>query len=122
MYIKLISILLMVLTGNSVNTQSEIIGHWKNAESGSIIEIYKQSNLFYGKIIKASGNEAKEKVGHLLLDKLTFNTATGKFTGKVNSTNGMTADCELKLINQNRFQMTVSKLFFKKTQIFVRTE
>jgi len=112
----------MLFTVYSVNAQSEIIGKWKNENSGSIIEIYKQNNLFYGKIIKVSGNEPKEKVGHLLLDKLTFNTTTGKYTGKVNSTTGMTADCELELINQNRFKMTVTKLFIKKTQIFVRTE
>lgn len=122
MYIKLLSILLMLFTGYIVNAQSEIIGKWKNKDSGSIIEIYKQNNLFYGKIIKVSGNEAKEKVGHLLLDKLTFSTSTRIYTGNVNSTNGMTANCELKLINQNRFQMTVTKLFFKKTQIFERTE
>ncbi len=108
MYIKLISILLMLFAGNSVYAQSEIIGHWKNADSGSIIEIYKQNNLFYGKIIKASGNEPKEKVGHLLLDKLTFNTVTKKHKGKVNSTTGMTADCEINLINENKFQLTVT--------------
>jgi hypothetical protein len=112
----------MLFTSYIVNAQSEIIGKWKNENSGSIIEIYKQNNLFYGKIIKVSGNKAKEKVGHLLLDKLTFLTTTGKYIGKVNSTNGMTADCELKLINQNRFQMTVTKLFIKKIQTFVRTE
>ncbi len=122
MYIKLISILLMLFAGNSVNAQSEIIGKWKNEDSGSIIEIYKQNNLFYGKIIKVSGNDPKEKVGHLLLDKLTFNTTTKKYKGKVNSTTGMTANCELGLINQNSFQITVTKLFIKKNQIFVRTE
>jgi uncharacterized protein (DUF2147 family) len=122
MYIKSLSILLLLFTGYIAKAQSEIIGKWKNENSGSIIEIYKQNNLFYGKIIKVSGNEAKEKVGHLLLDKLTFLTTTGKYTGNVNSTNGMTADCELKLINQDRFQMTVTKLFINKTQIFVRTE
>lgn len=122
MYIKLLSILLMLFNGYIVNAQSEIIGKWKNENSGSMIEIYKQNNLFYGKIIKISGNEDKEKVGHLLLDKLTFHTTTRTYTGNVNSTNGMNADCELKLINQNRFQMTVTKLFIKKTQTFVRTE
>jgi len=122
MYIKSLSILLMLFTGYNVNAQSEIIGKWKNENTGSIIEIYKLNYLFYGKLIKVSGSETKEKVGHLLLDKLTFSKATGKYTGKVNSTNGMIADCELKLINQGRFQMTVTKLFFKKTQIFVRTE
>lgn len=122
MYIKLLSVILMLFASCFSNAQSEIIGKWKNEDSGSIIKIYKQNNLFYGKIIKVSGNEAKKNVGHLLLDKLNFLTTTGKYSGNVNSTNGMTADCELKLINQNRFQMTVTKLFFKKTQIFERTE
>jgi hypothetical protein len=51
MYIKSLSIILLLFTGYIVNAQSEIIGKWKNKDSGSIIEIYKQNNLFYGKII-----------------------------------------------------------------------
>jgi len=122
MYIKSLSILLMLFSGYIANAQSEIIGKWKNEESGSIIEIYKQNSLFFGKIIKVSGNEDREKAGHLLLDKLTYCKETGTYTGIVNSTNGMTAECELKLKNQNTFQMTVTKLFIKKTQAFIRTE
>jgi hypothetical protein len=122
MHIRIISILLILFAGYSVNAQSDIIGKWKNENLGSIIEIYQQNNLFNGKIINVSVNESKEKIGHLLLDKLTYNTTTKKYKGKVNSTTGMSADCELELINQNRFKMTVTKLFIEKTQIFVRTE
>lgn len=122
MYIKLILMLLMLMTGNSVNAQSEIIGNWENADSGNIIEIYKQDNLFYGMIIKVSGNEPKEKIGHLLLDKLTFNTITKNYNGKVNSTTGMTADCTIELINETKFQLIVTKIFIRRTQIFIRTK
>lgn len=122
MYIKIISILIILFAGYSVNAQSDIIGKWKNEENGSIIEIYIHDNLFYGKIIKVSGKEPKEKVGHLLLNILIFNSTTKKYSGKVNSTTGMIADCELEFINKNKLQMTVTKLFIEKTQTFIRTE
>jgi hypothetical protein len=112
----------MLFTGYIVNAQSEIIGKWKNVETGSVIEIDKQNNMFYGEIIKVSGNESKEKVGNLLLNNLIYNKLSNKYFGEVKSTNGITANCEIKMLNQNRFQLTVAKLFIKKTQIFERTE
>lgn len=114
MYIKLISILLMLFAGNSFNAQSEIIGKWKNEDSGSIIEIYQENKVFVGKTISVSDADLNNKTGHLLLNGLVYNNFTKKYKGKVNSTTGMTADCELGLINQNSFQIIVTKLFIKK--------
>ncbi|MDZ7740582.1 MAG: hypothetical protein U5Q03_02195 [Bacteroidota bacterium] len=122
MYIKLISILLMLFAGNSVNAQSKIIGQWKNEDSSSIIEIYQENKVFVGKTISVSDADLNNKTGHLLLDKLTFNTVTKKHKDKVNSTTGMTADCEIDLINENKFQLTVTQIFIHKTQIFIRTD
>ena len=122
MYIGIFSILILLLLNNFVSAQSEIIGKWKSEENSSLIDIYMQNNIFYGKIIKVSGNESKAKVGHLLLDNLIFNSSTKKYKGFVNSTNGMKADCIIELLNQNKFQLTVTKLFIQKKQIFIRTE
>lgn len=83
MYIKIISILIILFAGYSVNAQSDITGKWKNEETGSIIEIYKQNNLFYGKINQVSGNESKEKVGHLLLNKLIYNSTKKNTAAKL---------------------------------------
>ena len=122
MYIRIFSILTLLLFNHFVNAQSEIIGKWKSEKNSSLIEIYMQNNIFYGKIIKVSGNESKEKVGHLLLDNLIFNPSTKRYKGLVNSTHGMKADCIIELLNQNKFQLTVTKLFIQKNQIFIRTE
>lgn len=116
------SIFLMFFVGNYIHAQSEITGKWKNEKTGSVIEIDKQNNMFYGKIIKVMGNEPKEKLGHILYEKLIFNYSTNDYQGNVNSITGMKADCELELIGQNRFRMTVNRLFIKKNQTYVRTE
>ena len=122
MYIRIFSILALLLFNHFVDAQSEIIGKWKSKENDNLIEIYMQNNIFYGKIIKVSGNESKEKIGHLLLDSLIFNPSTKKYKGFVNSTNGMKANCIIELLNQKRFQLTVTKLFIQKNKIFIRTE
>jgi len=122
MTIKNILIILILLLGNLAYSQNKIVGEWENQETSNYIEIYNQDNMFFGKVIKVSDDESKNKVGHILLNNLVFNISTKRYEGNVKSTSGITAHCEIELINQNKFQLTVKKLFIRKTQIFIRTE
>ncbi|NHZ84678.1 MAG: DUF2147 domain-containing protein [Planctomycetia bacterium] len=112
----------MLLLGNLTYSQNEIVGKWESQETGNCIEIYNQNNMFFGEIIKVSDDEHQNEIGHILLNNLIFNISTKRYEGEVKSTSGMTANCEIQLINQSKFQLTVKKLFIRKTQIFIRIE
>jgi|GEM_PF-1985626 len=117
---KLVIIVSLLFLVNVTFSQTIIKGKWKNLETGSIVEIYNQNELFFGKIVKVSGANSKEKVGHLLLTNLAYQESSKNYLGQINSTNGMTASCKIELLNPNQFRLTVSRLFFKRTQLFVK--
>ena len=120
MNIKSISIISMLLFSLFSFSQSQIEGKWKGEENGSVIEIYSQNNMFFGKIINAPDTSSDVEKGHVLLNNLVYNNATKKYEGKVKLTSGFTAKSEIELINENKFRMKVTKLFIHKVQIFIR--
>jgi len=122
--IKSLSVVTMLLFSLFSFSQPAIEGKWKSEENGNVIEIYSQNNMFFGKIINVSDANSNDKIGlyHLLLNSLVYNKSTRKYEGKVKSTSGNTAQCEIELINENKFQLTVTKLFIRKIQIFIRTK
>ena len=122
MTIKSISIVSMLLLSLFSFSQSAIEGKWKSEENGNVIEIYSQNNMFFGKIINVSDANSNDKTGDLLLNSLVYNNSTKKYEGKVKSTSGNTAQCKIELINENKFQFIVTKLFIGKIQIFIRTK
>ena len=103
--------LLVALTSFQYQTKKDITGKWAFPESLREIEVYKQSNKYYGKIIKVSGNDEKEKVGHIMLKDLVYDQTDKKYKGEVNSPSGMTASGELLLIDENKLQINVQKFF-----------
>ena len=117
--IYIVSMLLLSLISFS---QPAIEGKWKSEENGIVIEIYSKNNMFIGKIINVSDAKSNDKIGHLLLNSLVYNNSTRKYEGKVKSTSGNTAQCEIELVNENKFKLTVTKLFIRKIQIFIRTK
>jgi len=120
--IKSLSVVTMLLFSLFSFSQSAIEGKWKGEENGNVIEIYSQNNMFFGKIIYVSDANSNDKIGHLLLNSLVYNSSTRKYKGKLKSTSGNTAQCEIELINENKFQLTVTKLFIRKTQIFYQNK
>ncbi len=121
MTIKNISILLFVLIGSFSNIQNDILGTWENNKTGYIVKIYEQDNQFFGKIVKVKGDNSDD-VGHILIKNIVYDVSNKRYFGEVETTKGMTADCEIEFINKDKFQLTVRKLFIKKTQLFSRTE
>ncbi|HSH51384.1 MAG TPA: hypothetical protein VK982_06640 [Bacteroidales bacterium] len=102
-------------------TTDEIIGKWAFPDSPRKIEIYKQNNKYYAKIIKVSGRDKKEKIGHIMLKDLIYGQADKNYTGKANSPSGMTASAEIVLLDENRLQISVSKFFIiNKSYILTR--
>lgn len=99
----------------------EITGKWAFPDSAREIEVYKQNNKYYGKIIKVSGEDEKEKVGHIMLKDLVYDQTDKKYTGKANSPSGITASGKIVLLDENRLQISVSKfLIINKSYILTR--
>jgi len=122
MTIKSISILSMLLLSFFSFSQLAIEGKWKSEENGNVIEIYSQNNMFFEKIINVSLANSNDKIGHLLLNSLVYNNSTRKYEGKVKSTFGNTAQCEIELINENKFQLSVTKLFIHNNSNFYQNK
>ena len=122
MNIKSISIISMLLVSLFSFSQQAIEGKWKGEDNGTVIEIYSQNNMFFGKIINAPDSSSNVEAGHVLLNSLVYNDSTKKYEGKVKLTSGFTARCEIELINENEFRLKVTKLFIRKAQIFTRLQ
>jgi hypothetical protein len=106
----LIPLVLLLLSFQYQKTK-DLTGKWAFSDSPRVIEIYKHNNNYYGKIIKVSGENEKEKVGHIMLKDLVYDTAGNKYVGEAISPSGMTASAELALPDENRLQISVSKFF-----------
>ncbi len=112
-------LLFVVSTSFQYQTQKDITGKWTFSnsprnDSPREIEIYYENNKYYAKIIKVSGENEKEKVGHIILKDLVYDQTDKKYSGEVNSPSGMTASCELVLLDENKLQINVTKLLFIK--------
>jgi uncharacterized protein (DUF2147 family) len=103
--------LLVALTSFQYQTKKDITGKWAFPDSSREIEIYKQSNKYYAKIIKISGSDEDEKVGHIMLKDLVYDQTNKKYTGEVNSPSGMSASGEIILLDENKLQINVQKFF-----------
>ncbi len=111
-------LLFVALTSFKNESKGDIIGKWKNAEKGLVIEIHKIEQHFYGKVISSTDDDLKP--GHIFLTDIVFNDENSSYSGKVNMPSGMSASCEIKLLSTAKFQMNVTKLFITKTNTFIK--
>ena len=108
---KILLLMPMVLLLLSFQYQKtkDITGKWAFSDFPRKIEDYRHNNKYFGKIIKVSGKDEKEKAGHIMLKDLVYEQAGKKYTGKAKSPSGMTVSGELILLDENRLQISVSK-------------
>jgi hypothetical protein len=100
---------------------TEITGKWAFPDSAREIEVYKQNDKYYAKIIKVSGEDKKEKVNHIMLTDLVYDQTDKIYSGKANSPSGITATGKIVLLDENRLQISVSKFFvINKSYILTR--
>lgn len=112
--------LLMLLT--SFKNSDSITGKWVFNDSPREIEIYKENNKYYGKSIKVSGKEKKEKVGHILLLDFVYDPAEKEYNGNINSPGGMTASGVLSVVNEQKLKFSIKKLFISKSFTLTRIQ
>jgi len=112
--------LVMILT--SFKSNESITGKWAFSDSPREIEIYRENNKYYGKIIKVSGTEKKEKVGHILLLDFVYNPSEKEYNGNINSPGGMNASGVLSVVNDNKLKFSIKKLFISKSFTLTRIQ
>lgn len=112
----------LVLLLTSFKNNDSIIGKWVFSDSPREIEIYKEKNKYYGKIIKVSGTEKKEKVGHILLLDFVYDPSEKEYTGKINSPGGMSATGVLSVLHENKLKFSIKKLFVSKSFTLTRIQ
>jgi uncharacterized protein (DUF2147 family) len=118
----LLLLLPLMLALTSFKNSDSITGKWVFSDSPREIEIYRENNKYYGKIIKVSGTEKKEKVGHILLLDFVYNPAEKEYTGKINSPSGMKASGELEVLDENKLKLNIKKLFISKSFTLTRIQ
>lgn len=112
----------LVLILTSFKSNESITGKWVFSDSPREIEIYKENNRYYGKLIKVSGTEKKEKVGHILLLDFIYDPSEKEYTGKINSPGGMSASGILSVLNENKLKFSIKKLFISKSFTLTRIQ
>lgn len=112
--------LVMILT--SFKSNESITGKWAFSDSPREIEIYRENNKYYGKIIKVSGTEKKEKIGHRLLRDFVYDPSEKEYIGKISSPGGMSASGVLSVLNDNKLKFSIKKLFINKSFTLTRIQ
>lgn len=97
----------------------DIVGKWKNDENRDFqIEIYLADDKYYGRVINSKD---KSKDGKILLQHLTFDTASKKFSGILSPPDApIEMEAEIIFIDKNKLQMTGHKFLFTKTMLLSR--
>jgi uncharacterized protein (DUF2147 family) len=117
----LVALLLSLpLASFNYQTKKDITGKWVFIDSKREIEIYVQDSKYFGKTIKVSGRNDKEKVGHIMLRNFVYNQSDRSYSGEINSPEGMTASGKLELLEENKLKFSVKKIFISKTSILKR--
>ncbi|MGX5691073.1 DUF2147 domain-containing protein [Arcticibacter tournemirensis] len=73
--------MLFLAKGLSAQTADAVLGVFENAEGSRKMEIYKENNQYFGKIVWQSTTKGKVKAGTVLLKGFTYEN--GKWNGKL---------------------------------------
>jgi len=105
--ILMISMATLLLFSGTTLAQSadNIIGKWENEDNTMVIEIYKESNTYLGKIIQFKKNK---QIGKSIIWDLKYNIDTKRWEkGKVQKPDMHHAvDCFIKLESKNTLLIT----------------
>ena len=73
--------MLFLAKGLSAQTADAVLGVFENAEGNRKMEIYKENNQYFGKIVWQSTTKGKVKAGTVLLKGFTYEN--GKWNGRL---------------------------------------
>lgn len=109
MKIFFVHLLLLAFFFSCITQSDEIVGKWKFTDNSREIEIYREDNKYYGKIVKKSGENDKMKIGHIMLKNFIYDQSLKKYTGEINTPLGMAASAQLVLIDEKKLEVSLKK-------------
>lgn len=94
-----------------------LIGKWQNPDGSRRMEIYKNGNQYFGKIIWLKSNNDNVKIGDIVLKNIVFsnNQWTGMITAKGNEMN-----CSITMMNSNTINIKAKMGFISKSKAWAR--
>lgn len=118
--IRFISLSLSIfMLSLNVYSQDEILGEWFAKDfNNSIIKIYQDGNLYYGKIIKS---DISKYEGQIIIRKMHYFPKDKNWKGIIYSPKrDMEVDGTLSLESIDKIKVIGKKYFIKKTYYWVR--
>lgn len=121
---RLLSTMLLTLVATTVmyaqQTADKIIGRYMNEENTRKIEVYKEGEFYWGKLVWINEANAKVKAGTVVLKKIKY---TGKdWVGYIYlPAKNKTLDGVFSIDKNNNLQITADAGMISKTKIWKRT-
>jgi uncharacterized protein (DUF2147 family) len=101
------------------NTSDAILGNWENLDGGRKMEIFKNNNLYFGKILSVTDKNVKVKPGDIVLKNLIYTKDTWigqlKIPAKEND-----FDVKITMPSINQLKIVASYGILSKTKIWKR--
>lgn len=121
--VKILSAVIMFLGGRCV-CSAQIEGKWRDNENGAVIEVYRISSTYFGKLVAVDNEEDNEKIkGQTVMILKNFKKeGVGKwccgtiFQPRLN----VVADGVLQLTDTNTVKVTGTYLMLSQTVIWKR--
>lgn len=112
----------LIFTAFKPSAANDIVGKWKEESGVRVIEIYKDGEHYFGKILKNDHqNEDKLTVGKIFMENFIYNADNDSWEGKVNiPSKNMTLKTEIQLDNPNQMKSIAHLGIFKKAKIWKR--
>jgi len=107
----ILSVLLSPLTINANAKPNDILGVWLMANKNVKVEIFKSGNSYFGKVIwmDVDADKRNFKLGDVIIDDMRYNPINEKYEGGHFYGRGYKLSCELRLLENNRIEVRVSK-------------
>ena len=131
-----LTLILNLTQAQSTIQQDKILGEWLNGDKTGIVEIYKQENKYYGKIVRRADKGPKKYdvhnpdpnehtqllAGKIILKDLSYDDDEWEDGTIYNPNNGKTYKCVIEMTDNNTLEMTgyVGVPLFGSTQVWTR--
>ncbi len=122
-----ITLIIVLLLGFFVNAQTKttdnFIGKWLTEDKTTTVEIYKDSNVYFGKVVKctiAKTKKGEPSVGQLIIADMNLKGKNLEKGIVIDIDNGKKYDAKFVPVDTNNIKLKVSVLLFSHTEIWTR--
>lgn len=106
----------------SQSASNDILGVWLMANQNVKVKIYQKNNQFYGKVIwmDDDANKKNFSLGGTIFDNMKYNARTKRYESGNFYGRGYRLNCSLRLIEDNKMEVSVSKGFLHQVRYCTR--